>query len=207
MTPVEPQPDGEIIAAGGSEDYLRHLVRAGLTPGAVSALLEGGGSGTSLARRFTLAFDTPNIATGATLFTPAVGDYLVCQAIVTTRWDGAVPESIADAKLNVGTALANDHMILKATGGSISQGIPIEGDIPANVLAGDLIVPDTTSTYRVPNVLAGQSGGWGWSAIVVNSVPLKAFVTDSDGNPVGTVEVVTPTQGELELVIFVIPAA
>lgn len=41
--PVEPQPDGEIIAAGGESDYLRKLARALGTPGNIAGPVAVGG--------------------------------------------------------------------------------------------------------------------------------------------------------------------
>ena len=57
----------------------------------------GGGGGTpagvAIVRKFPFAFDTPNILTGAALYTPTVGDVLLDAWMeIDTAWNGTTPQ-------------------------------------------------------------------------------------------------------------------
>lgn len=77
------------------------------TTGAVAALASGddgggGAAGSAIVRKFPFAFDTPNLLTGATLYTPTVGDFLLDAWVeIDTPWDGTPP--IGDIGAFVGT--------------------------------------------------------------------------------------------------------
>lgn len=61
----------------------------------VSALGGGGGGGSAgspIVRKFSFAYNTANILTGATVFTPTVGDVLLDAWVeINTAWDGTSP--------------------------------------------------------------------------------------------------------------------
>ncbi len=59
---------------------------------AIEASAGGGGAGAPVVRAFPFAFDTPNILTGAALYTPTIGDILLDAWIeIDTAWDGTTP--------------------------------------------------------------------------------------------------------------------
>lgn len=54
----------------------------------------GGGAGNVIVRKFPFAFNTPSILTGATLYTPTVGDVLLNAWIeIVTVWNGTTPQA------------------------------------------------------------------------------------------------------------------
>jgi hypothetical protein len=58
----------------------------------VAAAQSGSSAGAPAVRKFPFAFDTPGLLTGATVYTPTVGDLLLDLWIeIDTTWDGTTP--------------------------------------------------------------------------------------------------------------------
>ena len=77
---------------------LKSLIKSGFTTRQAKVLEELAPSGTSsavgapLVRAFPFTFDTPDLLTGAALYTPTVGDILLDAWIeIDTAWDGTTP--------------------------------------------------------------------------------------------------------------------
>jgi hypothetical protein len=73
------------------------------TTQAIADLAGGGGgsAGSPIVRAFPFAFDTPNLVTGATIYSPAVGELLLDAWIeIDTPWDGTTPKGDLGGRLN-----------------------------------------------------------------------------------------------------------
>lgn len=104
------------------------------------------GVGTYLIRKFTFAFNTANLTTGAALYTPTVGDILYDAWIeVDTAWDGTTP--LADVGLFT-------------AGGPPTGLFAVAGGGPAIIV--DMTVADSSSTT---GMLASPAGSKNLSII------------------------------------------
>ncbi len=73
----------------------------------------GGGAGSVIVRKFPFAFDTPNILTGAALYTPTVGDILLDAWIeIDTAWNGTTPHG------DMGSFVSNNHGVFGQAAGT-----------------------------------------------------------------------------------------
>lgn len=113
----------------------------------------GATPGAAIVRKFPFAFNTPNLLTGATVYTPTIGDILLNLWLeITTAWDGTTP------KFDLGTFL------LRNSGWYSDIGDPA-GGVPLNTA-------DNTGLSD-QNLLQGE---------VTGPISDNAFMYNIDGN-------------------------
>lgn len=113
------------------------------TTGAVAALA-GSSAGSPVVRKFPFAFDTPNLLTGAAVYTPTVGDVLLDAWVeIDTAWDGTTPQG------DFGQFLGGE------TFGNFAEFNGALNMLNADVAAGQVI----TQSMRTQGTLGGPASG------------------------------------------------
>lgn len=86
VPPTPPNPDDpEFVSYYDDGGTSRVGTKAAVDPG-------GGSAGSPIVRKFPFAYNTPDLLTGAAVYTPTVGDILMDAWIeIDTAWDGTTP--------------------------------------------------------------------------------------------------------------------
>lgn len=109
---------------------------------------DGLSAGASIVREFPFAFDTPDLLTGAALYTPTPGDILLDAWIeIDTAWDGTTPfgdvGSFIEGNYGLAVAAINHAWDMTLTNGSdgSNSGIPYSRQVSLSMLSILGLVP------------------------------------------------------------------
>ncbi len=162
----------------------------------------GGSAGASIVRAFPFAFDTPNILTGAALYTPTVGDILLDAWIeIDTAWDGTTPlgdfgQFSTQFGLYHNLGLGVLDMTLADAPNSGSTGLLISGGSTSSLseLQAVWAVTNTLNVPAIPLVPSPQlflvtaadpgisQSGRFWPSKVIVADPIKICVSQDGTN-------------------------
>ncbi len=147
--------------SGGEGELLEGLINAiaGFSPG---------GAGNTIVRAFPFAFDTPNILTGAALYTPTVGDILLDAWVeIDTAWNGTTPKG--DFGIFTDPLVGTTGWLLSDLGTPL---LMTDSDNTGN-LGGLLIGPSRQATSEGVDVLDQYTG------VNLNVVPAATALTQA----------------------------
>ena len=124
--------------------------------------LGGGSAGSPIVRKFPFGFDTPNLLTGATVYTPTVGDILLDAWIeIDSAWNGTTPFGDFGPFINGNTGLfANGPDLPAPCDMTMADSEPLDtGLLSALGLGGGLdYVQNTVLSYVNAGPSHGQTG-------------------------------------------------
>lgn len=157
----------------------------------------GGGSGSPVVRKFAFAFNTANILTGASLYTPTIGDVLLdAWVLIDTAWNGTTPRG--DVGLFLPDADGFFHVLdptmvilMDDPGDTVSNGL-FQSAGATTISAAMTVVNMAQYMLEVNGAgpgfkLASDPAGIGpsiWPGRFATTDPIKVVVSQ-DGTPTG----------------------
>ena len=141
---------------------------------------------------YAITFSTSGLASGVTLYTPAVGDIILdVGVVITTAFDGTTP------KLDVGTFTGNTGLFDQLAGAAV-DGTKVYADVTDNTGFGIANSHLWLSSAVISVGTAGTAAINSWQGRISAANPLKV-VASQNGQKGGTA--ITSTHGAAQIIV------